>query len=96
MNKVDKEDYAYKISRLASDMIRVSLNDIKRGSQFTNSKSDTFLRNYRDKENALRWFNERSTSPFGYGWCLQYSGINPNLVRKTINLYLGKKDSEKM
>jgi len=33
---------------------------------------------------ALQWFNERSTRVFGYGWCLEYSGYNPNMIRRCI------------
>ena len=34
---------------------------------------------------ALAWFRWRDETPFGYGWCLNYFSINPNLVRKIIN-----------
>lgn len=36
---------------------------------------------------ALEWFNRRDTTAFGYGWCLEYSGMNPNTMRKLIETY---------
>ena len=33
---------------------------------------------------ALAWFNERSTIVCGYGWCLGVSGANPNAIRRKI------------
>lgn len=40
---------------------------------------------------AIHWFNERLTTPFGYGWCLEQSGMNPNDVRIGINRYIKAK-----
>ena len=39
------------------------------------------------RREAMAWFNERSTKPFGYGWCLEVSGMNPNAIRDAINKY---------
>ncbi|MCK9544589.1 MAG: hypothetical protein M0R03_21420 [Novosphingobium sp.] len=35
------------------------------------------------------WFKERSQEPFGYGWCLDITGINPNKIRELINTVAG-------
>ena len=40
---------------------------------------------YTDTRNAeLVWFGRRSMTPFGYGWCLDVCGVNPNLIRQKI------------
>jgi len=36
---------------------------------------------------ALAWFHWRNITPFGYGWCLNYFPVNPNLVRKIIKRF---------
>lgn len=38
------------------------------------------------RHELLDWFNRRSMAPFGYGWCLTQSGMNPNDIRRGIDL----------
>lgn len=37
---------------------------------------------------TLCWFNSRETTPLGYGWCLGLSGLNPNVIRRSIDRIL--------
>lgn len=62
---------------MGRETIMISLNDLK------DRKT-----HFQERAEALAWFNERSMAPFGYGWCLEQSGMNPNDIRKGINLYL--------
>jgi hypothetical protein len=62
---------------MAREMILLALLDIKKAGDHSDDGAD-----------ALRWFNERLTTPFGYGWCLQQGGMNPNAIRKAIEFYL--------
>jgi hypothetical protein len=70
---------------LAYEMIDVSLKDlVKKKRQFRweyKSLSTSAM-------DALQWFNERATTPGGYGWCLSITHINPNIVRGEINKIL--------
>ena len=70
---VDIEEYRNRVERIARDMILLMVKDIKKAN------------NPRNKKSALEWFNRRDTSPFGYGWCLKYTKINPNMIRRYIN-----------
>lgn len=70
------------IERIAKEMsvetIRLALLDIKKYKK-SNSPEKKHL-----ADSAIAWFNERSQKPFGYGWCLVHSNINPNAVRSVI------------
>jgi hypothetical protein len=74
--------YTHNVKRLAKDIIATSLNDLRSydpGRNYHLSNIDK--KNYDD---ALSWFKDGSASPMGYRWCLQYSELNGNLVKKAI------------
>lgn len=37
-----------------------------------------------DKKEAVNWFKENSREPFGFAWCKEYSGINPNVINEKL------------
>jgi len=92
---INDDEYKNRISKMAAETILVSLADIRRWSDMKKPKckKDICLNVVRTryKNMALKWFNERSDGPFGYGWCLVLTGYNPNQIRKLINQYLEKK-----
>jgi len=84
--EIDDQEFRLRVKKMATEVIILSLRDIEKKPNGDKSNSASIIRN---KECAIRWFNERSVDPFGYGWCLEYSELNPNLVRKIINRFLG-------
>jgi hypothetical protein len=54
---------------------------------------DSKVRRLKIREETIAWFKQRSTEPFGYGWCLNLTGYNPNALRKYINLPVDKLQS---
>ena len=76
--------------RMAFDCIKGALTDIRKLKNldkrvFRGREKKVFEDN---GKNAIKWFNERSEEIFGYGWCLHYSRLNPNSIRKIINRLL--------
>jgi hypothetical protein len=68
---------------MARETIMLSLADLERscrhGWEYHRKRQEA-------KHNEiLNWFNIRSQAPFGYGWCLEQSGMNPNDIRLGIN-----------
>jgi hypothetical protein len=82
-------EYEYNIKRFTTEMIMLNLKDVKNGDKITKHKGANMARK-RNRIYALRWFAERSVAPCGYGWCLEYSSINPNLIRILLNSYREK------
>ena len=70
------EDITTISKAMARETIMLSLQDVKKKG------------NLNEGADALKWFNDRHTTPFGYGWCLQQSGMNPNDIRYGIDFYL--------
>lgn len=77
---IDNQEFAIRVRRMAQEMIIVALRDIRKGKV-----NEKYLR-YRKK--AIVWFNRRDTNVFGYGWCLQQSRLNPNMIRRLIDKIL--------
>ena len=76
------------IKRLALAMIKQSIRDVRNYKQrINNKKMPTWNKNIAtiNHDEAMKWFNERSDEPFGYGWCLYVTGLNPRDVRKAIS-----------
>lgn len=69
---MDNNEFDERFRKMAQEVIEQALSDIKRGK-------------FGQKDEAIKWFNERSTIGFGYGWCLGLSGYNPNTIRRIIN-----------
>jgi hypothetical protein len=67
-----------KAKALATDLIIGALQDVRQ------------KRFIRERKDALKWFNFRETTAFGYGWCLHYSNLNPNVIRRVINKLTGE------
>lgn len=63
--------------KLARALIMQALSDLKKNDE-------------ENKRDALAWFNRRDTKAAGYGWCLHYSEMNPNIIRKYINEFTGQ------
>jgi hypothetical protein len=55
-----------RIKVLARDVLEVALRDIRKRRYY---------------QEAMFWFKARAQTPFGYGWCLQRSGYNPNAIK---------------
>lgn len=80
-------DYSDKIKVMAREIIENALHELRsyrRKRHINNSAQQTAFRGF---ESTLAWFNARSDVTFGYGWCLHYSQINPNVIRSAINKY---------
>ena len=75
---------------LACEMIMLALSDLENFGvhrmRFWESTEHTEF-----AKDALCWFKQRLTTPFGYGWCLAQSEMNPNLIRRVINKLLARK-----
>jgi len=65
---------------MARETILISLADLQEFSQRTDG--------HHELQDVLKWFNDRHTVAFGYGWCLEQSGMNPNDIRIGINKIL--------
>jgi hypothetical protein len=66
---------------MAAEAILNALNDL------TPPKPHTTMKR-RNKNLALQWFKDRDQKPFGYGWCLAVCEVNPNFIRRELNLRL--------
>ena len=59
------------IRRLMAATIILALKDLNRKDK-------------KIRKNAEDWFNERSRKPFGFYYCLEHSGLNPNIIQLII------------
>jgi hypothetical protein len=79
--------YRQGIKRLSAEMIMLAIKDFHPGK----NKDDRMGREL-SRDLAVKWFNDRDDTMFGYGFCLEYSELNPNSLRKLINGVLDDKD----
>jgi len=82
---MDNQEFMARVKKMATEIITLGLRDIKKKPNGNKTNRNKIKMN---KELSIKWFNERSQEPFGYGWCLQYSELNPNLIRKLINRFM--------
>lgn len=82
MEENQLETQAEGIRKLAISLISSALIDLKKPKPL--------------KLDALMWFNERSQFICGYGWCLQMSGGNPNIIRKSIIERIGPRGKSRL
>ena len=69
------------IREIAREMICQALKDVK----------GVYRQQAACRKEALAWFRDRSERPFGYGWCLYYSGLNPKTLREQITKFSNPK-----
>ena len=72
----DENDQEQSIRLLGIDLIASAIYDLQTKRQ--------------GRKETIDWFNSRSHTPCGYGWALQVSGVNPNMIRKAIIKAVGK------
>lgn len=66
------------LKNIAKEFILLGLRDLKA----KNNRGSESMKNF---ESAKKWFEEKGRQVFGYYWCLNYSGMNPNALRKLLN-----------
>lgn len=77
------DNFVIGAKRMAADMICLSLKELqaprKRGVNHPESLQQA------RREEAYKWFQERSDKPFGYLWCLSLCEQNGAMIRRAVN-----------
>ena len=83
-NSLMEESYKIGLRKLCAAMILSAVYDL--------NLPDKLAEKAIEREAAIRWFADRDSSLFGYGFCLEWSGLHPNYVRLLVDGSIKDKD----